>query len=104
MSFDYEFDILVDDIINDHINYNEDVDDILHRKLDYYVSCNDYRKNIEIIDDVVGDVFEAIKRYKNTYGDINTDDCTKSQFYAMLTYCVLCDLLHAKLEVKIDDD
>ena len=102
MSYDYEFDCVVDDIVEEHVNTSEDVDDILRTKLDYYVSCNDYHKNIEIINDIAGDVFEAIKKYKDTYGEINTD-CSKPQFYAILTYCVLYDLFQTKVEEKMNE-
>ena len=51
---------------------------------------------------MVGDVFEAIKQYKDTYGDINTDG-NKAQFYATLTYCVLYDLFQTKLEEKMNE-
>ena len=45
MTYDDEFDAIIEDIISDHIEYNEDVDDLLHRKLDEYIACNHYRKN-----------------------------------------------------------
>ena len=39
MTYDDEFDAIIEDIISDHI------DDLLHRKLDEYIACNHYRKN-----------------------------------------------------------
>ena len=57
----------------------------------------------KIIEDVIGDVFEAIKLYNDTYGNINTD-CSKPQFYAMLCYAVLTDVCQAKIEIEMDDN
>ena len=61
---DDEFDMIVDE---EHVNTKDDVGDILHLKLDIYVQCNYYRKNMEIIHEM-GGVYTILKNYKDEYG------------------------------------
>ena len=59
----------------------------VHSMLDYFVSCNHYKINIEIIENEVGDVFSAIKLYEDNYVPfVNISEMTRPRFYAILAY------------------
>jgi len=104
---DAEFDMLAEDAINqfnENINdkYN-DIDDIMREKLDNYVSCNFIQKNMEIINELDG-VYDNLKKYNETYGDIDVLKKTEAEFYAILAYMAIEDILREKIEIMMDDD
>jgi len=105
---DAEFDMLAEDVINqfnDNIDdkYN-DIDDIMREKLDNYVSCNFFQKNMEIVNELNG-VYDNLKKYKETYGDdIDVMQKTEAEFYAILAYIAIEDILREKIEIMMDDD
>jgi hypothetical protein len=105
---DAEFDMLAEDVIsqfNDNINdkYN-DIDDIMREKLDNYVSCNFIQKNMEIVNELNG-VYDNLKKYKETYDiDIDVMHKNEAQFYAILAYIAIEDILREKIEIMMDDD
>jgi len=107
-TYDAEFEMLAEDVIsqfNDHIDdeYN-DIDDIMREKLDNYVSCNFIQKNIEIINDL-GGVYDNLKKYKETYDiDIDVMEKTEAEFYAIIAYIAIEDILREKIEIMIDDN
>jgi hypothetical protein len=99
--YDDEFDMIVDDIMEEHNETKEEVGDITHRRLDEYVSCNCIGKNTEIIDDF-GGVFKYLKKYNDEFGDINLEQ-GEAHFYAVLAFVVLKELLDEKVEERIAD-
>ena len=99
--YENDFDYIVDEIIEEHSNTSEDVDDIFRRKLDYYVSCNCCGKNMEIIDDM-GGLYTNLKRYKDEYGDIDMEP-GQAHFYAVIAFISIQELIREKRDEKMNE-
>ena len=70
--------------------------DDLHTTIDNFVSSNSITENITIINDSVGDIYEAIKLYEDEYGMPCLDN--KIRFYAQLSYKCLYDVIFPLIE------
>ena len=85
-------------------NDNDIIHENIHAMLDDYVSCNHYKINIEIIDEEVGSVYDAIKLYEDTFGEFGkTKDMSRPQFYSILAYVCLEYTLIEKINEKLKD-
>jgi hypothetical protein len=87
------------------INYMENssnndayIYDDLHTTIDDFVSSNSIAENITIINDCVGDIYEAIKLYEDEYGMPCLND--KIRFYAQLAYKCLHDVIFPLIEAN----
>ena len=81
------------------INNNAYIYDDLHSTIDDFVSSNSIAENITIINDCVGDIYEAIKLYEDEYGMPCLDN--KIRFYAQLAYKCLHDVIFPLIETII---
>jgi len=81
------------------INNNAYIYDDLHSTIDDFVSSNSIAENITIINDCVGDIYEAIKLYEDEYGMPCLDN--KIRFYAQLAYKCLYDVIFPIIETII---
>ena len=91
----------VEDFIDDITDY-ENWTDEYHTYIDNKVSYNGTDDNIMIINEYAGGVFEAIKLYKDDYGEFEITDC-KHNFYAQLAYVSLYKKFYDDISDAIDD-
>ena len=90
----------IDDCM-EHITDINDWTSEYHTYIDEKVSYNGTDDNIMIINKYAGGVFEAIKIYKDEYGDIDTN--CKHTFYAQLAYVSLYKKFYDEILDKIND-
>lgn len=69
--------------------FDENIDTILYNKIDEIVSYLSPNENKTIIEHYYYDVFEAIKLYEDTFGEIQDLFHNKPLFYSKLSYVVL---------------
>ena len=91
----------VDDCMEHITNYNDWTDEY-HTFIDNTVSYNGTDDNITIITRYAGGVFEAIKLYKDEYGEFEITDC-KHNFYAQLAYVSLYKKFYDDVSDAVDD-
>ena len=91
----------VEDFIDDITDY-ENWTDEYHTYIDNKVSYNGTDDNIMIINEYAGGVFEAIKLYKDDYGEFEITDC-KHNFYARLAFVSLYKKFYDDVSDAIDD-
>ena len=99
---------LVDRIIdtcNQHYDTKkDDITDCIHTQIDDYVSCNHFLDNIEIINQEVGGIYEAIMLYENTFGEFDqAKDMTRPIFYARLAFISLYEIVSQKVLTQQDN-
>lgn len=89
-------------------NFMDDINDIndwtseYHMYIDNKVSYNSTDENIMIINEYAGGIYEALKLYKDEYGEIEiTDD--KHLFYAQLAFVSLYRKFYDECEERVND-
>ena len=99
--YDDEFDMIVDDTIEEHID-----DSILYihitlfRRLEEYLMCNSIKKNIEIINEF-GGIYKNLKKFNDeSKWAINMED--EADFYVSIALTAVKEFLLEKLEIKVD--
>lgn len=97
-------DELIDLIIEECKYTNTDI--VIRNEIEKIVSSNTIGENQEIIIHYVGDVYDAIKLYNNTFNPMNFDHYKhKETFYIDLAYISLYTFLNATIEdLTIEDD
>lgn len=90
----------IDDCM-EHITEYENWTDEYHTYIDEKISYNKTDDNIMIINKYAGGVFEAIKLYKDEYGDIDTD--CKHTFYAQLAFVSLYKKFYDDVSDAVDE-
>ena len=102
--YDNEFDMIVDETIEEHIDESiQQIHITLERRLDESVSCNTFKKNIEIINEF-GGVYTNLKKYEDEYEcNMNMNE-GEAQFYATIAFISIKELLITKLEKKLIDE
>ncbi len=70
--------------IKENITDEEDMDDVIHKVLDNFVSCNTINYNKCIIHHLEKDIYDMLEEYKDNYGDFEARD--KEHFYAVLAF------------------
>ena len=96
MSRNYSFLYHIYDHSIDELREIKDFIEYSHEYIDIVVSQNSIIKNIDIIIEIFGNIYKALKSYKNEYGDfIDLDD--EKRFHACLAY-------HAIRQIINEDD
>ena len=94
---------LVDRIMDEYDEAKEEISDRIHSVIDDYVSCNYFLDNINIINEEVGGVYEAMKLYEETFGEFGqAKDMTKSEFYARLAFISVYDNVTEEVNNRIE--
>ena len=91
----------VEDCI-EHITNFDDWTDEFHEYIDTVTSNNSTQDNIILINHYIGDIFNAIKLYKDEYGEFIIPD-DKHMFYAQLAFAALYHHFYDEVSQYIDD-
>ena len=91
--------MIFDDIIHnfDPDTQANDISNVIHERIGYQVFHLSNIEHIEILNDYVGGVFEAIELCKGTYGQLNYTNTSKSNFYALLEFHSLQNEVYDKV-------
>lgn len=76
---------IYDNIDEDILDDEDKVYDFIHEYIDDDVTKNNIETNMEIVNQIFGSTYKAIKCYKNEYGMYPCDD-TEDKFYAILAF------------------
>jgi len=94
---------LADKIMDEYDELKEEISDRIHTVIDDYVSCNNFLDNINIINEEVGGVYEAMKLYEDSFGEFGqAKDMTKSNFYAKLAFISVYDKVTEEVNNRIE--
>ena len=94
---------LVDRIMDEYDEAKEEISDRIHTVIDDYVSCNHFLENINIINEEVGGVYDAMKLYEDSFGEFGqAKDMTKSEFYARLAFISVYDNVTEEVNNRIE--
>jgi hypothetical protein len=95
---------LIDFIIEECKYINVDI--VIRNEIEKIVSSNTIGENQEIIMHYVGDVYDAIKLYNNTFNPMNFNHYKhKETFYTDLAYISLYTFLNATItDLTVEED
>lgn len=94
-----KYDISIEEDLEEDLEIK--IYDVMHIEIDMYVSNNSIEENKDIIKVKYEDIFDAIKSYEETYGNIfDYDKLNKHEFYSILAYHTLYEKIQ---ENHLDD-
>ena len=93
----------VDRIIDEYDTDDEGLSDLIHSIFDDDFSCNHFAINIDIINEEIDGIYEAIYIYEETYGEFGeAKDMKRPHFYAWLAFVSLHDNVREEVERRIE--
>ena len=96
---------IVDSYNENYDSKKDDISDCIHSILDDYVSCNHFNTNIDIINEEVGGIYEAMKLQEETFGQLDEiKDMTRPMFYAKLAFISLLDTVTDEVMEHFKDE
>ena len=102
MSFHVSF--IVNGVMTEYeFGTGQDIDDIIHKNIDHYVSNSSIKENIEVINQQIGGIYQAMKKYEQEYGEFGkAEDMEEKVFYARLAFISIQDDVREEVNKHIE--